>query len=537
MRHRRLNPLALAAAWLTLAWCAQAARGASPGTYLIVHPPHLADAARQWAEYRAAGGWHVIDYQLARRDDPAESRRDVQRHIRRVAATPAGGNLAVLLLGDADGRGVPTWNFPQTDASLRALPDAGYATDHPYQLLADGGLRPEVLLGRVPARTAVQAEIVLEKIKRYEQDDRLGPWRRRISYAAAEGHFGVADSLLETMFRLMISRLVPDAFDVTMTYAKATSIYCPPPSRLTDAVLHQIGDGALLFNYVGHGSADGLDRLHFNGRQVPILEVADLQRLQGGHPRLAVALLTCCSAGWYDMPGDRMSLAEAMLFHPAGPVAVIAASRPTHPYANVILQKDVTRLLLVDQVRTVGQLDLLAMQSMLDIDDEDRGLDALAAPMARLGQWPSTLQELRRMHVQLYNLLGDPALQLAVPRLAVDRLAVAGGRLTGRVEGMVTGAVTVTVETDRTAPARSGDLVMVFGGADPDLDAKAAHNYDIANDVVLARVDGDVSNGQFEVPLPGGPPSPTWVIKAYALGRDATGKRVDAIGALRFKSR
>ena len=100
---------------------------------------------------------------------------------------------------------------------------------------------------------------------------------------------------------------------------------------------------------------------------------------------------------------------------------------------------------------------------------------------------------------------------------------------------MVEGVVTITIETDRTSPARSHELLPVFGTADPDLEAKAAHNYPIANDVVLSAVDGVVAGGRFEIALVGGLPARAAVIKAYARGRDGDGAMIHAIGALRLE--
>jgi hypothetical protein len=335
------------------------------------------------------------------------------------------------------------------------------------------------------------------------------------------------------MFRTMVERLVPDAFDVSMTYAKPSSIYCPPPSRLTDTLLARLGEGAILFNYVGHGNESGFDAMSWNGRSLPLLEVADLSRLESGTPGLPLALLTCCSAGWYDLPGDERSLAEAMLLHPAGPVAIIAGSRPTHPYANVVLQKEFTRALLSDGAPTAGALDLLAMQQAIVVDPEDGQLDALAAPISLAMRWPSTLAGLRRMHVQLYNLLGDPALRLDLPRRGVGGITVSEGRLEGRVDSMRSGTVLVTIESQRTVPARSAALLSVLGSDDPDLEAKAAHNYPIANDLVLLRLAGDVTAGRFRVPLDTMPAGAA-LVKVYAAGEDEHGRAFDAIGAERL---
>ncbi len=500
---------------------------------LIVHAPGLAAAAGAWAEYRATGGWEVTMYAAPAVVDPAASRRLILAEIRRFARAPGAieAPSAVLLLGDSDA--VPTWTFPQPDRTLQDPRDASYVTDHPYQVLEDGDPVPRIALGRVPARNPAEAGAVLAKVRHYEQAGALGPWRRRITYAAGEGHFGLADTLLESMFRTMVERLVPDAFDVSMTYAKPSSIYCPPPSRLTDTLLARLGEGALLFNYVGHGNESGFDAMLWNGRSLPMLDVADLSRLESGTPGLPLALLTCCSAGWYDLPGAERSLAEAMLLHPAGPVAIIAGSRPTHPYANVVLQKEFTRALLSDGAPTAGALDLLAMQQAIVVDPEDGQLDAIAAPISLAMRWPTTLAGLRRMHVQLYNLLGDPALHLDLPRRGVAGITVSEDRLEGRVDSMRRGTVLVTIESQRAVPARSAALLSVLGGDDPDLEAKAAHNYPIANDVVLLRLAGEVTAERFRVPLDTMPAGAA-LVKVYAAGEDEQGRSFDAIGAERL---
>lgn len=511
--------------------------GAPPerGAYLIAHAAHLAEPAKAWAAYRAERGWQVTRYAVDAGADPDAQRAALSERIRRFAGEHAPGPAFVLLLGDAGPGGIPTWRFAQPDATLRDPRDGEYATDHPYQVAAVGQVAPTIALGRVPASTTAQAMTVLEKVERYERDAPPGPWRRRIVYTAGEGRFGAADQLLETLFRAMVERYVPDEFDVSLTYAKPGSIYCPPPSRLDDTVLDQLGGGALLFNYVGHGTETGFDRLLYAGRSVPILEVDDLQRLAPATGALPIALLTCCSAGWFDLPNGRLCLAEAMLFAPGGPVAVIAGSRPTHPYANALLQKEVTRLLLVERTATAGLLDLRAMQHLLVSDREDRRIDALAGPIALAGGWPSSLAELRRLHVELYNLLGDPALEIALPSPAVAGLALDGATISGRVEGMARGRVLITFESTRAAPPGRERLVPVTGADDPDLEAKAAVNYPIANDLVILRLEAPVTGGRFSVTVPDAAPAGAAIVKAYATGHDAQGRAVEAFGSMRLR--
>jgi hypothetical protein len=361
--------------------------------------------------------------------------------------------------------------------------------------------------------------------------------RNRVVYAAGEGRFGVMDGVLEELFKAMVDRMVPDAFDLSMTYAKSSSPYCPPPSKLTDTVLERMSEGAVLFNYLGHGFAQGFDSLHWAGKRFPILRTGDLKRLPSepaAGTQRPIAFLSCCSAGWYDLPGGKQSLAEAMLFHPSGPVAVIAGSRITHPYANTILQKDITFALLNERVPTVGLLDLHATQSLVKIDNVDRELDAIAAPIAFAGKWKTGLTGLRQMHVKLYNLLGDPAMRIALPAASITDLKISDRAITGRVAGMKSGKITITAETQRTSFVNAAKVLAVVGDDDPELETKAANNYPLVNDRVLSRIECDVKEGEFAAALPSVLPPGVFMIRAYAIGRDEAGNAIDAIGALRL---
>lgn len=534
------------------------------GTFVLVYDAALKDAAIEWAAYRAEDGWRVIMQPVeAAHSSPASAAvteakavRELIRAHWRLAKPDDPSRFMVLLLGDAPTAsatssttpgstqipgaeaGIPGWRFQQTDTDMQLSRDRTYISDHPYQLMDDADDVPDVPLGRVPARTNEEARVALEKIRRHETAGRLemAEGLARVTYVAGEGHYGLTDSVLESMFKTMVDQLVPAEFNVTMTYAKATSPYCPPPSLLTDTVLMRLGEGCVLFNYVGHGFERGFDALTWRGTSIPILRVADVARLgrvANDDGPLPIALLTCCSTGWFDLPGGANCLAEAMLFNPHGPVAVIAGSRVTHPYANIIVQKDVTKLMLRDRTATVGMLDLLAARSMVGLDDEDRQIDALAAPVALAGRWKTNLNDLRRMHVRLYNLLGDPATRIMLPSAGIESLALDGSRLTATVPGMMNGVAYITVETPRTAFARAGDLQPVIDPDDPDLESKAANNYAIANDRVLFRTTAPVRDGRIETTLNdvatarGGV-----IIRVRATGSNEAGERCSAIGAM-----
>jgi hypothetical protein len=178
-------------------------------------------------------------------------------------------------------------------------------------------------------------------------------------------------------------------------------------------------------------------------------------------------------------------------------------------------------------------VDLLAMRSIVELDEEDRQIDALAAPIALTGRWNTSLNDLRRMHLRLYNLLGDPATRINLPsEIAID-VAVLGSRLTADVPGMVKGAAQISVELPRTSPTRASEFQQVVDGNDPDLESKAAWNYPLANNRVLAHTTAAVVDGRLDVTFANlDEITGNVIIRIEARGQDASGRNCTAIGAV-----
>jgi hypothetical protein len=526
-----------------IATCAGATHGtvaASERHAVIVHAPALSNAAMAWRDYRSAGGWTVTLLPA----QPKEACESLRTRIQAViTARTAPDRTAILLLGDVGENGIPTFQFEQGEPSLLRGGEPTFASDHPYALLTED--EPSmVAIGRVPVATDVEALAVLAKIRRYEEDAPAGPWRHRVTYVAGEGHFGIFDTLLEQVFIRFVNESVPPSYDVSVTYAKPDSKWCPPLTCVERTTLERLSEGSLLFNYVGHGHAEGVDTLRWGPkeeeRRAPILRgsaLKDLPSCSGRHP---IALMTCCSTGWFDRSPDhgrdRDSLAELMLEHPEGPVAIVAGTRPTHPYGNAVFQKELTRMLIAHADETMGEIDRRARLAMFDLDARDRELDAMVAPIAKLTKWKLSLEDLRLMHVRMYALIGDPMMRIASPGAKVEGLAIAEGHVTGRVPTIATGTVEVLIETARD-DCVSTDVQLA--APNDDAEARAAHNYPLVNDRVLWRGQGDIREGRFSIPLPSPLPGRSAMLRVRATEAPPTvgARAAEAIGGMRLTRR
>ncbi len=519
---------------------APAPRPAAP-LLVVVHQPGLEAAAQAWVDYRRTQGWAAETLAGTPEEDATALRSRLHRVIRSSAAAaaaapaaapasapaPAPGpgadpaGVAVLLLGDS----LPTFMRPQPDPALVERGSGGggrraaFATDAPYQDLDEDGV-PDLMLGRVSATSAQEAEAYLARVKATESAP-PGPGSTRVEVAAGEGRFGPYDSLLEMLTTSLLASWVPPTFDLRAAYAKASSPFCPPPSMLPEVVREQALGGALLFNYVGHGHSTGLDSLHWHGGRVRIME-ADGLNPPGAPPAPApggMALLVCCSAGWYDLPDHRRCLAEELIFHPRGPLAVIAGSRPTHPYANAIVEREALTALLRRRAATAGEVDLAVTRHLGGAASD--ALDLMASPIASLQRWPLSLRALRRQHAELYNLIGDPALRLPLPPApdSIVDLRREGRRVVGRVPGCADGRVTLDLVAPRSA--RPAGTRAASGPMDPLLEERARANWKVANEWVRARAEAELKDGLFQVPLPEVIPEDAtmMVIRVSAPGR------------------
>src|SRR5205085_1845703 len=92
-----------------------------------------------------------------------------------------------------------------------------------------------------------------------------------------------------------------------------------------------------------------------------------------------------------------------------GPIAVIAASRISHPYPNALLGQGISEPFF-DPKNRVGDAFRAGTKSMLA---SSRGPTAMLAGMflSKAVDGPTLVRD----HVYIYNLLGDPAQKVPVP--------------------------------------------------------------------------------------------------------------------------
>jgi hypothetical protein len=266
----------------------------------------------------------------------------------------------------------------------------------------------------------------------------------------------------------------------------------------------------------------------------PILSVKDIDNLadQGRSP---VTAIIACSTGYYDDP-KRDCIAEKMLMKDGGPIAVIAASRISHPYPNALLGKGIATPFF-DKDNRVGDAFNAGKLGMVR-DGKQIATKLLAKAFLSKAVNDDALV---RDHVYIYNLLGDPAQRVpfaaALPAIEAPDTVKAGGAVPITVAVAPEGAAEalVSIEAPRgrkvrqavaSEPTNAGASETAGTGADA---IKARH--EMANDHAIAKgrfkVEGGVLKASLDVPAGTPPGAYSVVIFVEGSGdiQDAAGSK------------
>ncbi len=348
--------------------------------HLIIAPGSLVETARALAEYRSGRGLTSFVADLEDIYDDFNHGIASPEAVRSFLSQAAGersrrqGPKYALLVGNGnvDYRNLLGHDDNLMPPLMAPTPFGLFAADNRFAPVSRNGV-PRLAIGRLPVLTAAELEAQIQKIQAYEGAG-SGPWQRRVHMVADNFDPTAGDFTSESE---AVAGLIPAGFDVTRSYLDFET-----PSDARADLLGTLDAGALLVNYVGHG---GLDRLAGES----LLMTQDVPGLQASSGPPVFAALTC-AVGRFDVPGVT-PLASALVLDPDG--GAIAAWAPTglsfSSEANV-LNQGFARALFDGSGQPLGQAVRSALRDYI-----------------RPGFQPFMLD--------IYNLLGDPALEVQVP--------------------------------------------------------------------------------------------------------------------------
>jgi hypothetical protein len=361
----------------------------------------------------------------------------------------------LLLVGDWEaGERANPWSVPTRRHALyrwRAPQRKTYAADALWGDLNGDG-RPDVPVGRLPARSVEELSRAVAKIIAYERQPPSRATLRATFWAGAPGYNALIDSLATNALIGVVRAESPPWLEPWMISGDAKHALCGPPGGQVARFNARLRQPGLVAALVGHGREHLFHSMRYQGRSIDYrvrhtrpLDAPPSPRSRGargpvpaGAPRhtpggpqrgsraasaTATApqvapptVLLTCSSGRFDFAGT--SLSEALLWRRRGPVAVIGATTESHPLTNFYTGLELLRALGRSEPR-LGRIWLDAQRRAF------RGDNALVnqALLGAEGKLTPTLDlaKLRLDQERMYALLGDPATRLPLPRpLKVD---------------------------------------------------------------------------------------------------------------------
>ena len=322
----------------------------------VICPPMFQQALEPWLVYRTNQGYqiYILDEPKSRKSEspfPPESEQvntvphttpEFLKHRIRALVNKDPTVKYLLIVGDA----VPDIKSEAT-ASERLIPasrvdalviskfgkEKDIATDNYYADLNDDNI-PELAVGRFPVDTPDELAAVINKIIRYESEIDLGLWQRRINLVAGVGGFSpLIDTQIESAARYILSEMIHEGYDLSLTQANWKSAYCPAPEMFRSVTIERMNEGCLFWVYMGHGHHKSLDYLRTPLADYSIFIDGDAKyaKSRSGFP---IAIFCACYTGAFDAIED--CIAEDLLRQPDGPVAVISSSRVAMPYGMAV---------------------------------------------------------------------------------------------------------------------------------------------------------------------------------------------------------
>lgn len=189
----------------------------------------------------------------------------------------------------------------------------------------------DIGIGRLPAKSLQEANIMIDKIINYHDKSNRGSWRNMICFIADDGdesdgniHMSQADALCniidENYNNYNFDKLYLDIYNQESTPVGPRSEDCK------NAINRRIDKGTLLINYTGHGGEKGLTK----ERIIDVDQILDWDN----YNTLPLFVTATCEFGRLDNP-QLTSGGEHIILNPnGGGVALLTTTRYVYSHLN-----------------------------------------------------------------------------------------------------------------------------------------------------------------------------------------------------------
>ena len=264
----------------------------------------------------------------------------------------------------------------------------------------------------------------IEKVMSIETEPEFGPWRQKITLVADDAarpepnHGSISTGKSHTLNSEQLASLVPNTLFTNKIYMMEypeisdASAYGVIKPDATNALLNALNSGTAIVSYIGHGSPYQLAQ-----ERLLDLNRGDINQINTGN-KLPVWIVGTCSFGHFDDPISE-SFAEELVRDPMNAASmVISTTRPITVTGNERYTEDIFEAIFTNNNVSESKVGIL-LQSIKDGTSE----------------------------AQYFHLLGDPAMQLPMPKDTLVTVNISPDTLKTLETGTYTGTQNIINST------------------------------------------------------------------------------------------
>lgn len=193
----------------------------------------------------------------------------------------------------------------------------------------------DIGVGRIPAKTATEAENVVTKIIHYKSPATLGAWRLSTMFVA-DNEDGAGEHLSDAEVMNNTVAQNSNIHNPIKVYEDALQFVSTPGGQRAPDANKTINDGIFkglfMFNYNGHGNTTVLSHER-------ILTKDDYNKWRN-IDKMPFMITATCDFGQFDQPSFVSSGEELMLKANGGVIATLTTTHLVYAYANEILNRE-----------------------------------------------------------------------------------------------------------------------------------------------------------------------------------------------------
>ncbi len=403
----------------------------------------------------------------------------------------------------------------------------GRPTDYGYGVVSESGL-PRASVGRFPARKPGQMTALVRKTLAFERQSPSAETANRLLVVQGNPGGGMFAEIFVRQTTSPRLKLVDPSWTMRMISHLNGSAFYLPTDALHERASAFLEEGELFAFYLGHSMSAGLTSGPTNFLSAADWANVNMRRGQG-------IFFTCgCFACQWDQERNQGASSDlpkgeaygiAAFLNPSGPVAVIGATGESYAAPGLWAIDGLLRCFSRSPFPSrLGDYWRAAQDGLAHDELDDLTFKLFDMSDGTSAKVPMAVQ--RQEHLEMWTLLGDPALRLPIAQgsIHVNPVGPIVPGQTVRIHGELPERLnnaTVRVALERTFGSRPADLVDMRTIPQDDVPAREEAmitNQARANHTLLVEAETKAQGRGFECVLDVPPelPWPLLVVRAFA---------------------